>query len=1006
MLHDDYFAYTSKYKKLYGENMLVLIEVGSFFEAYSIAEEGANANEICGLLNIQSTRKNKSLPESRSNPIMFGFPTPVLNKFLAILMQHGYTVVLVEQITSPPNPRRDVTQVISPSTYTSSNDGVVDNRFLMCIYFGIGYDRHRRLSYLCISASLADVTTGASFILEDEAHGDYIRVTQDAERIINMHRPRELLICCDPDIVDSTKKHLRTWIENMRSSTCIHDQTHLSFKDAQPFQTPAYQCSVLRKAFPNTGLLSPIEHVDLATRWYALISYVHLINFLYQHNETLIQRMRRPTIIASKTRMLLANNAIEHLNILPASTGRDHKCGSILQLLNVCVTAMGRRMFRTYLTSPLTDKSAIESRYVLIESFMTNNVYSDFIPILRRIQDIERLYRRLQLNQLQPSEMESLLKSLIAVKDAHTMIKSLGELQITLEWTNEDASQLTSWINDISSRWDINAMASNEENFYVNGIYPNIDILSSTVVSHSNHFKAVIDSANKIVGPDATDFKLDKSADRDDYIITITKRRYDAYLQLIKNKTDAYRFEERPVSASNKTMLRLTYTGQVERQSQLHASSTELKDAVREAYLCDLATYDSQYFSLVEKIVSFVSNLDVIVACAKNAITHKYVRPIILSSTINSCINSKGLRHPLIEVIQTDVPYVPNDISIGGESSPNGMLVFGINASGKSSLMKALGINLIMAQAGMYVAANDFSFVPYEHVFTRIPGGDNLFRAQSTFVAEMSELRTILQHATNRSLIIGDELASGSESVSAISIVAAGIITLAKRGASFIFATHLHEVAQLEVIQALESTVKVFHMRVTYDTERDILIYDRRLQPGVGDTLYGLEVCKSLDLPPDFLLLANTIRQSHLKMSPTVVSNKKSRYSAQVFVDICSACKKPAQEVHHIKEQMHADVHGYIDAIHKNSPHNLIAVCSTCHDAIHAKTINVQGYVSTSMGIKLLTSLVDVNSTVSPKDVDDAVLQIQTLRDNGKSIAVIAKMVQLSEYKIRKILRG
>jgi hypothetical protein len=81
-------------------------------------------------------------------------------------------------------------------------------------------------------------------------------------------------------------------------------------------------------------------------------------------------------------------------------------------------------------------------------------------------------------------------------------------------------------------------------------------------------------------------------------------------------------------------------------------------------------------------------------------------------------------------------------------------------------------------------------------------------------------------------------------------------------------------------------------------------------------------------------------------------------------------------------------------------------VCSTCHDAIHAKTINVQGYVSTSMGIKLLTSLVDVNSTVSPKDVDDAVLQIQTLRDNGKSIAVIAKMVQLSEYKIRKILRG
>jgi len=280
------------------------------------------------------------------------------------------------------------------------------------------------------------------------------------------------------------------------------------------------------------------------------------------------------------------------------------------------------------------------------------------------------------------------------------------------------------------------------------------------------------------------------------------------------------------------------------------------------------------------------------------------------------------------------------------------MLVFGINASGKSSLMKAVGVNLILAQAGMFVAADAFEFAPYDHVFTRIPGGDNIFRAQSTFVAEMSELRTILKNSTNRSLVIGDELASGSESVSALSIVAAGVVTLANRGASFIFATHLHELAELDVIRAL-SNVDVFHMRVTYDETQGHLVYDRRLQRGVGDTLYGLEVCKSLDLPPDFLHLANKIRQAHLGMAPTVVAQKQSRYSASMFVDVCGACGANAEEVHHIKEQRLADAKGFIGAVHKNSPHNLVAVCQACHDAVHAKTMSIEGYVTTDAGMKL-----------------------------------------------------
>ena len=950
MIYDDYLAYTNKYKELYGEKTLVLMEVGSFFEAYSVEDhekqiyEGANTSEICGMLNIQASRKSKAIPEcSRSNPNMFGFPNHVLQKFLNILLQHNYTVVLVEQTTPPPNPTRAVTQVISPATYTeaANEPSTTDNsRFLMCLYFGAGYDRHKREAYLCITASMADITTGDTSVLEDGAHGDHERVIQDADRIVTSYKPREIVVVCDPDVVDADKLRVREWMRTLH--TCVHDRTAVSANEMRPFQTPAYQNATISRVYPDTGLLSPIEHVDLASRWYALICYVYLIDFLYQHSELLVKRLRKPTLVSATRHMLLANNTVEHLNILPkAFSGATAGPNSVMQLLNTCTTAMGRRLFRQHLLTPLLDPVQMEARYALTESFKPH--YTAFAPCLRRVQDLERLFRRLAVRIIQPCEMATILTSLIAVKDASALL-TYHSLNIPM-WGASQNTELDQLLSKCRAAWDLSAMESatltNGANFYKLGVKPEIDAYALTVSKKRACFEDVVAHANAAMNT-TSDFKLDTTADREDYTITITKRRFEAYLAA-KPKVV---FEAKPVSASNKTLLRLTFDGQAERQTELHAATAALKSAVREEFARDLEAFDST--PLLERIVEFVSTLDVVVTNAKNAVKHNYARPTITQDS-SSSIRAKALRHPLIEAIQKDVPYVPNDVVLGN----SGLLVFGINASGKSSLMKAVGLNLILAQAGMHVAADEFAFAPYDHVFTRIPGGDNLFKAQSTFVAEMCELRTILNRCTARSLIIGDELACGSESVSAISIVAAGVVTLAKKGASFIFATHLHEVAELEAVKAL-TNLSVYHMRVTYDEDRGLLIYDRRLQPGVGDTLYGLEVCKSLDLPADFMHLANTIRKAHLRMSPHLVNQKPSRYSSKVFVDVCSVCAKPAEEVHHIKEQQFADAHGFVGGVRKNSPHNLMAVCQACHDAIHAKTKVVEGYAATSHGVRLL----------------------------------------------------
>jgi DNA mismatch repair protein MutS len=182
----------------------------------------------------------------------------------------------------------------------------------------------------------------------------------------------------------------------------------------------------------------------------------------------------------------------------------------------------------------------------------------------------------------------------------------------------------------------------------------------------------------------------------------------------------------------------------------------------------------------------------------------------------------------LIEVYQTDKAFVPNDVELNGENS---MLLYGINASGKSSYMKAIGINIILAQAGMFVPSSFFQFGSYKKIFTRIPTSDNLFKGQSSFTNEIGELRTILKNADKHSLVIGDEICSTSESQSSISIVSASIITLSQRESSFIFASHLHEVQEIEQIKALKN-LNVFHISVNYDENTNILTYDRKLKKG------------------------------------------------------------------------------------------------------------------------------------------------------------------------------
>jgi len=253
-------------------------------------------------------------------------------------------------------------------------------------------------------------------------------------------------------------------------------------------------------------------------------------------------------------------------------------------------------------------------------------------------------------------------------------------------------------------------------------------------------------------------------------------------------------------------------------------------------------------------------------------------------------------------------------------------------------LIRAIGIAIIMAQAGLYVPCSAFRYYPYTTIFTRILGNDNLFKGLSTFQVEMSELRIILRTATQNSLILGDELCSGTEMDSAIAIFVAGLSHLHRVGCTFLFATHMHEINGYDEVRAL-SRMCMKHLTVTYDKTKDVLVYGRKLTDGPGASMYGLEVCKSLHLPDDFLEFANAVRLRH-RAPPSdvgVLSFKPSHFNAHKLKGLCERCSAElAQEVHHRLPQKDADSANFIGHVPKNHVANLMALCTRCHDEVHS----------------------------------------------------------------------
>jgi DNA mismatch repair protein MutS len=989
----EYFELTNKYEDEYGENTILLMQVGSFFEVYGIYNKkiesitGSKIVDFSQICELNIVEKNTCV--GTDNVMMAGFKDMQIEKYIKKIQNSGFTAVVYLQDESAKNTTRSLAGIFSPGTYFHTESQNLTNS-ITCIWIDLIENKlFMKGKYLVVGVANIDIYTGKTNIFQfKETYVNNPTTYDELERFISIYNPSETILISnlpgenELDFVISYAGITSSLIHKIN----ITNETTIKMTRVKNCEKQPYQKEILTKFYKFDSYDVFIQNFyenNIATQ-----AFCFLLDFVYQHNPHLVNKISEPVFENCSTRLSLANHSLKQLNIINDGNIKAGKYSCVSHMLNDCLTPMGKRKFLNNILNPVCDEIYLQREYDITEYFLDNfDVYNLFLKSsLSTIKDISKWERQIFLKKISPKAFYNLHANILTIAKIFEKVENNNKIIEYLTDFEPNILHIKTYCDEISEFININInlaiapyldqLQNFEMNFIENGIDEELDkktlILKDSEMklnSIAEYLSTLIENKEKKSGKANDYVKIYKTEKNNFSLVSTTRRcklledalpkeqttislKYDSTFN--KNfdfKISKKQFEYDKQTAANNSISDDQINGLCKNISTIKVSLKDLITLVYNKFVDNFENFKGK----LESIINFVTLLDILYTKSSIAKKYSYCKPNIVKSD-KSFVDAKKLRHCLIERFQTNEQYVTNDIIIGNNNT-DGILLYGTNAVGKTTIIRALGISIIMAQAGLFVPSSEFNFQPYKYIFTRIIGNDNIFKSLSTFAVEMSELRTILRLSDENSLILGDELCSGTETQSAISIFVAGIQKLHKCRSSFIFATHLHEIIDYDEINCLES-VKLKHMSVTYDKELDTLVYDRKLKDGPGNSMYGLEVCKSLNLPQDFLDAAYEIRMKYYPKSSSILSLKTSKYNSKKIVGLCEKCgKNDGTEVHHLQYQKDADLNGVIvnsdGILHKNVLANLLTLCESCHNDIHKKNTKLKK-VKTTKGTKLM----------------------------------------------------
>lgn len=947
-----YFNEREKMMKKWDKSMLIF-QCGKFYEIYGYQDD----------LNDQIWEYQKIMPNcaepwnkcklNNRNVVCCGWPTDKFFKWIHLFVPGGWKLDVWNETGEKKIGSRKVKihgffKSFSPGTFVPIENKSILSNNCSCIWIEKSYDYVKQIPHLWVGMSVINSISGKSKLYEYKFVSNNLFSTaafEELDKFNAIHNPKEIWLIhnIENNKIEEIKSYANLYCNRINIYSMEEKHEHSDLIKNCNFQK--FQKDIMNQYFNPKDSDTWFYSYGFNEKYYSVASYCVLLKFMHLHNPELIEKLLLPEIETLDDKLILRTHSLQQLNIIDTEINSG-PYSSINKLLNKCKTDMGKREFKNLLVNPTNNIESLNKDYDMIDHILLkyDNV-TTFRNELKMVSDIERLYRKFILNNTEPIDIAYLYNSFVIISKLNDIICKDDKFKSYIDFkiNHIPNQELIDLIYLLESTFKIDVCKRTtklkEESFFQRGLYKDLDKEEDNwenININLNNYKELIET---IIGKEDTTqiWKI-----QNEIFLRTTKTRAKKFMDFKNKTTILNNIKTKSCGESKMKFVSHELNTLYDNYVQSSDNFIELLNCKFKQFIRKLKEKNNE----INLVIKYATIIDIIINKAFVSKKYNYCKPIIRDAE-KSFFDIKKLRHPLIEHLQTQEVFVPNDISLGRD--PNGILLYGTNGCGKSSIIRAIGNSIIMAQSGMYVPCESFIYKPYDTIFTRILGNDNLFKGLSAFSTEMSEFQCIEEFSNKNSLVLGDELCSGTEHPSAISIFTSGLVGLNKKKSSYIFATHLHELEDIPEIKAIQS-LAFKHMSVEYDEEKQLLIYERKLKNGRGRANYGLEVCKQYNFSKEFFDIAYRVR-NRLLNEKFLGDNKTTHYNSSLLKNKCEmpGCNNDGDEVHHLEPQEKADRNGFIEHFHKNHKGNLINICYSCHKTI-TKNKTIYKKTKTSKG--------------------------------------------------------
>jgi len=766
-------------------DVILMFRLGDFYEMFGEDAEIA-AKELEITLTSRDAGRAGRIP-------MCGVPYHSVDRYIARLISRNYRVAICEQVEDPRKAkglvRRQVTRVVTPGTVLE--DSMLEsksNNYLLSV-------AHQRGIY---GLAICDISTGEFLVTEISGEDAETRTLEEIGRL----SPAEILI---PEEANDYRERI--------ASICNARLTEFTLDG---FMSPR---EVLQSHF-GTSSLRGFGCEDFTA---GLDAAASIIKYLERTQPSALNHLRSLGIYSTERFMVLDTPTRRNLELTQTMYGGG-RSRSLLQVLDQTITAMGGRLLRKWLDQPLLDVGEIKSRLDAVQEFHNNLVMrSQVRDILNTISDIERLTSRVVTSTANARDLISLRNSLLAIprlKD--TLSESQNPVIASLRENLHSLAHIAELIN--CAIVEDPPATLHDGGLIKPGFSKELDEIRTASRDGKTWIAELEAKERKRTGIKSLKVGYNSVFG---YYIEVSKAN-------LRHVPDDYIRKQTMVNAER------FITPELKEYEAMILGAEEKSTQLEYELFCDVRDKIASDADALLLAARAIGQIDVLCSFAEVAAANRYCRPEVNEGTEIHIVNG---RHPVVERMQTDELFVPNDCHL--DCADNQLLIItGPNMAGKSTYLRQNALIVLMAQIGSFVPAEAAKIGVVDRIFTRIGAHDELYSGQSTFMVEMTETASILNNATNRSLIIIDEIGRGTSTFDGLSIAWAVAEYIKTIGAKTLFATHYHHLNDLANIMP-----GVKNYRIAVKEEGDRIVWLRKIMPGGTDRSYGIQVARLAGLP-------------------------------------------------------------------------------------------------------------------------------------------------------------